>query len=304
MRLTPDEAKRIKAMMWNGSSHSAISREIGMSESHVSRIANGTAWREAPWPDGSLGAISSNRRRELATRYNRSNQHGTRTLEQSAADGDGERNSVDRLPQLRGTSHTLHAHFHGDNNEGMDQHNAGVRGVDRNSSVRDGTIGVSEASVEVPSEPAKLSEQSSPDEAEVFYARQVERKALSDNLDRLAELAKQEAIDEVEASLRPAGPPRTKHSSGSNFDPNLQLDISNTPKLPWAIIERNGARVPLVQLACSASGEAGVSLQLAIRIAFYMLPRSQWTKPIAAELISNVVEAYGLDLSELKLFDE
>ena len=52
-KLLFDEACEIKALLWNGVSQGDIARHYAISQTSVSRIRLGQAWRDARWPDGS-----------------------------------------------------------------------------------------------------------------------------------------------------------------------------------------------------------------------------------------------------------
>lgn len=55
-------ARRIKSAIWAGAKHVEIGAHFNVSSATVSRIQNGLAWADVPWPDGSIGAISTDQR--------------------------------------------------------------------------------------------------------------------------------------------------------------------------------------------------------------------------------------------------
>lgn len=54
--------KEMKEKIWNGARQETISLEYFISQATVSRIVSGKQWGQIPWPDGSNGAMSPERR--------------------------------------------------------------------------------------------------------------------------------------------------------------------------------------------------------------------------------------------------
>lgn len=60
--LTSDDAKQIKELLWEGiKTQQQIAEEFGVQQPMISRILRGHAWAKAPWPDGSIGPMPTDR---------------------------------------------------------------------------------------------------------------------------------------------------------------------------------------------------------------------------------------------------
>jgi len=51
--------KQIKDALWKGEHQKEVAERFGISQPTISRILHGEQWYEVPWPDGSLGALST-----------------------------------------------------------------------------------------------------------------------------------------------------------------------------------------------------------------------------------------------------
>lgn len=79
--LSEDEALQIKERLWAGhQTQSAIAKDFGVSQPTISRIYRGTDFKQLPWPDGSLGGITNERRKVIHVSRNRKTryQHDSR----------------------------------------------------------------------------------------------------------------------------------------------------------------------------------------------------------------------------------
>jgi len=55
----------IKTELWNGQTHPELADKYGISMSLIQKIVSGYNWRQVPWPDGSTGEMSWDRRTEI-----------------------------------------------------------------------------------------------------------------------------------------------------------------------------------------------------------------------------------------------
>lgn len=63
--LTATMVKEIKEKIWDGYPQIYVAEEYLTTQGTISRIVNGHVWAEVPWPDGSRGSMSINRRTDL-----------------------------------------------------------------------------------------------------------------------------------------------------------------------------------------------------------------------------------------------
>lgn len=63
--ITAGTATEIKKRIWEGESQVSISRLLYTSQATVSRICSGQLYADIAWPDGSLGAIDMDKKREM-----------------------------------------------------------------------------------------------------------------------------------------------------------------------------------------------------------------------------------------------
>lgn len=61
-KLTPVQVKHIKAQIWVGRFYQDIAEAYGVGEATIAAVAMGIRWRDVPWPDGTTGRLSTERR--------------------------------------------------------------------------------------------------------------------------------------------------------------------------------------------------------------------------------------------------
>jgi hypothetical protein len=63
--LNKNSVFEIKRRIWEGEPQHYVAADLGVTQPTISRIVNGDQWFHIPWPDGSLGALSTQRRLTL-----------------------------------------------------------------------------------------------------------------------------------------------------------------------------------------------------------------------------------------------
>ena len=56
-KLTFEEVKTIKELIWDGKSQADVARIFDVSQPNINRIVHGHTWQEVPWPNMSRGAL-------------------------------------------------------------------------------------------------------------------------------------------------------------------------------------------------------------------------------------------------------
>lgn len=57
-KLTFDDVKEIKSLIWEGHSQTELSKLFPVSQPNINRIVHGYTWQDVPWPNGSTGALN------------------------------------------------------------------------------------------------------------------------------------------------------------------------------------------------------------------------------------------------------
>ena len=80
MMLTPAQARQIKARLWYGEIYSTVAPLYGCSYFTIREISQGRRWADAPWPDGSSGAMPKARRSLVDRARIRAKNESVRTM--------------------------------------------------------------------------------------------------------------------------------------------------------------------------------------------------------------------------------
>ena len=59
-KLTYNNVKEIKSLIWDGRSQASVAGMFGVSQPNINRIVHGFTWQNTPWPNGSTGALNMN----------------------------------------------------------------------------------------------------------------------------------------------------------------------------------------------------------------------------------------------------
>ncbi len=57
-KLTSDDVKEIKALIWAGQSQTEVAKLFNVSQPNINRIVHGFIWQEVPWPNYARGALN------------------------------------------------------------------------------------------------------------------------------------------------------------------------------------------------------------------------------------------------------
>lgn len=57
-KLTFDDVKEIKALIWNGQSQTEVAKVFNVTQPNINRIVHGYIWQEVPWPNMAKGALN------------------------------------------------------------------------------------------------------------------------------------------------------------------------------------------------------------------------------------------------------
>lgn len=62
----PEEQRAIKEKLWNGTIQRVVAEEANLALPTIQSIIRGSIWYNVPWPDGSVGPMTDERRREIS----------------------------------------------------------------------------------------------------------------------------------------------------------------------------------------------------------------------------------------------
>lgn len=105
-KLTSIDVQDIKKMIWDGYSQLDAARQYGITQSYVSLIAQGKAYYEIEWPDGSIGPIDQTHYRSLKVTSRKEVEHtlapfmGDKGIQETVKDANLVESDEDREARL------------------------------------------------------------------------------------------------------------------------------------------------------------------------------------------------------------
>lgn len=258
-------ATEIKAMLWLGQTQEQVASDFGIHQTTVSRIVRGKAWYEARWPDGTVGAMSSERAFEL-----KFPSQPSRLLEAThrlaVPPIDSEASSEDAAKQA--------TEDQTDDQAGPETVSEGAGVADASSDGDGSTRSVAQHTVQV---------------SDVDRWRE-DRDARAAALDDLAQQAEQQMESELEAITAHASGPARRGSSKRKQAGKPEYELYD-----WDELRKLVSKNPLVAAAVDDE-----ELRYCVRAAFKLLPRGQWGTPAAAQLVKEIADSVGIKLSKEK----
>lgn len=262
-KLRPSDVVEIKKSLWFFSfTQREVAVRFGVSESLINHIVTGGRWGYIPWPDGSTGPMPDDRR---ATRSAQSLHY--RDAADAVSSGDENfitsMNPTEEQSDDDGDHHTM--------DPSIVRPHAVQQRVEGDRSNAPGVVHDSGAIDGPAVRPAGM-----------------DRAKRAEILAALAREAEQEIEDELRSSVQSTAPPSVARSP---LSPMTASSAPSYDKLPWSDIY--DVNLPLVVLARGSE-----NIRRCVCIAFAMLPRSMWSKPVAYKTVREVAASLQIDVSK------
>ena len=262
------DVKQIKAMLWSFTfTQRDVALQHGVSESLINHIVTGARHSHVPWPDGSIGPMTQERR-ELRS------QHNLRYQTRRALPASGDENFTTAMPQRERREHGSSSDRdlvsnHSDHDQEQDVGPGPIDLDPRSTDEHGSDAGApSVAPVAITAQPQRLS---------ALEARRARAQVLAE----LAREADQEIEEDMWSSLHDVKPGTTYREQTTDIV---------YKELPWEQISKE--RNVLITIA-----EKSVAFRRCVCIAFAMLPRSAWTSSRAVALVHEVATSLEINIS-------